>query len=441
MTRRDAGWRLNTRAPYSTPAASAPFPPRWPHWHVDGGRCRAGSSAQAQSLDGLVLLSHADTDLLALERVRPDLPQGFPAVAGHSLTGLPDSEALLALFGGRRSARLLAIVRIHGTVSSVPGLAELIALAHQEGWGVVVISGVGGSAELMPRTSNVKPALASNLTSYFMAGGVTNVTQALRYAAAEHFGIDVSFSPPQPMPAHGLYHPDLLVTSAAEWGTHRAVDAATAIVLFYRAHVLSGNLAFVDAAVRALEGRGFSAVGIFTSSLRDCDAAGLPLALKLLPQFPDIIVNTVSFPVYTLSSLDNVLPHGYAAPFEMIGAPLIQAICCGTTRTVWSESARGLSASEAAMNIALPECDGRVISVPVSFKENHRYVPDLERMRRVAGLAHRMAQLRRKSNREKRIAIVLSNAGGKAQRIGGAVGLDTPASLLQWLIDMRAGGL
>jgi cobaltochelatase CobN len=402
--------------------------------------CEESAPIQAPLLGGLVLLSHADTDLLALERARAELPAGFPAVAGHSLLGLSDSNALLGLFGGRRSPRLLAIVRIHGTVSSVPGLAELIALAHQEGWGVVVISGVGGSAELLPRTANVKAALASNLTSYFMAGGVTNVTQALRYAAAEHIGIDVGFAPPRPMPAHGLYHPDLLLTSAAEWAAHRVIGAATAIVLFYRAHVLSGNLQFVDAAVRALESRGFSAIGVFTSSLRDCDAGGVPLALKLLPEFPDIIVNTVSFPVYTLSSLDSVLPQGCGAPFEAIGAPLIQAICCGSSRVNWSESARGLSPSEAAMNIALPECDGRVISVPISFKENHRYVPDTERLQRVAGFAHRLAQLRGKSNSEKRIAIVLSNAGGKAQRIGGAVGLDTPASLLQWLIDMRRAG-
>jgi cobaltochelatase CobN len=401
---------------------------------------RGPAPLQVPWLEGLVLLSHADTDLLALERVRSELPEEFPAVVGHSLVGLSDAEALLALFGGRRSARLLAIVRIHGTVSSVPGLAELISLAHREGWGVVVISGVGGSAELLPRTSNVKAALASNLTSYFMAGGVTNVTQALRYAAAEHFGIDVGFALPRPMPAHGLYHPDLLLTSAAEWAGHRTIDAATVVVLFYRAHVLSGNLHFVDAAVRALESRGLSAIGIFTSSLRDCGAAGVPLALKLLPDFPDIIVNTVSFPVYTLSSLNSVLPEGLGAPFEVIGAPLIQAICCGSSRAIWSESARGLSPSEAAMNIALPECDGRVISVPISFKESHRYVPDPERLQRVAGFAHRLAQLRRKSNSEKRIAIVLSNSGGKAQRIGGAVGLDTPASLLQWLNDMRRAG-
>ena len=389
---------------------------------------------------GLVLLSHAETDLLALERARAELPPEFPRVVGHSLLGLSGPEALFALFGGRRSTQLLAIVRIHGTVSSVAGLSDLVALAHREGWGLVVISGVGGSVDMLPRTSNVKPESASNLTSYFMAGGATNVAQALRFAAAEHLGFAGGFDPPRAMPAHGLYHPDLLVTTAAEWSGHRGPDGPTAVVLFYRAHVLSGNLQFVDAALRALEGRGFAAVGIFTSSLRDRDGAGIPLALRLLPVFPDIIVNTVSFPVFTLSSPQRASPDGDGAPFEAIGAPLVQAICCGTSRAEWLDSARGLSPTEAAMHVALPECDGRVISVPVSFKENHRYLPDLERIQRVAGLARRLAALRSKPNAEKRIGIILSNAGGKAQRIGGAVGLDTPASLLQWLVDMRTAG-
>src|SRR5258708_5701310 len=390
--------------------------------------------------EGPVFLSHAETDLLALERACPDRPTGFPAIVGHSLIGLDSASALFALFGAQRSPQLLVIVRVHGTVSSVPGLADLIGLAHQEGWGLVVISGVPGSVDILPRTSNVSPEFASNLTSYFMAGGVRNVAQALRYAAAEHLGIVIGYDPPQAMPAHGLYHPDLLVTNSADWTSHRAPDRPVASVLFYRAHVLSGNLQFVDLTLRALESRGFAAIGIFTSSLRDRDSTGIPLALRLLTVFPDIIVNTLSFPLFALSSPEPALPDSGSTPFEAIGAPLIQAICCGTPRGQWSESARGLSPTEAGMNIALPECDGRLITVPISFKENHRYVPDPERIQRVADFARRLATLRSKSNSEKRIAIVLSNAGGKAQRIGGAVGLDTPASLLRWLADMRAAG-
>src|SRR5258708_14581454 len=262
-----------------------------------------------------------------------------------------------------------------------------------------------------------------------MAGGVRNVAQALRYAAAEHLGFVIGYDPPQAMPAHGLYHPDLLVTNSADWTSHRAPDRPVASVLFYRAHVLSGNLQFVEVTYWAVERWGFAAIGIFTSSLRDRDSTGIPLALRLLTVFPDIIVNTLSFPLFALSSPEPALPDSGSTPFEAIGAPLIQAICCGTPRAVWSESARGLSPTEAAMNIALPECDGRVISVPITFKENHRYEPDHERVERVAAIAHRLALLRSKSNSDKRIAIVLSNAGGKAQPIAEPRGRDKPSVL------------
>ena len=397
------------------------------------------SAAGSIGRSGIVLLSHAETDLLALHRAIDDLPAGFAAVAGHSLNGVTTADTLATLVGAASGSKLVAIVRVHGTAASVPGLAELVAEAQADGWSVVVISGIGADAGCLPRTSNVSSELAASLTAYFMAGGVGNVLQAVRRVAHELLGIPSQFEPPAPMPAHGLYHPDLLVTSAAQWESHRAPRRPVALVLFYRAHVLSGNLQFVDHLVRALEFRGFSAIGVFTSSLRDRDESGAPAALRLLAP-PAVIVNTVSFPMLTLTSLELPPAEADHTSFEAMGVPIIQAICCGSTRSDWSGSGRGLGPAEAAMNIALPECDGRVITVPISFKENHRYVPDDERVGRVADIARRLASLRATPNQLKRVAIVLSNSGGKAQKIGGAVGLDTPASLLRWLSDMRDCG-
>src|SRR5262249_32941613 len=148
----------------------------------------------------------------------------------------------------------------------------------------------------------------------------------------------------------------------------------------------------------------------------------------------------VSYPVLTLTSLEQPPEEAQLTPFETAGTPVIQAICCGTPRALWDESRRGLGPAEAAMNVALPECDGRLITVPVSFKESHRYVPDAERVGRVADIARRLAALRATPNSGKRVAIVLSNSGGKAQKVGGAVGLDTPASVLKFLSDMRLHG-
>jgi cobaltochelatase CobN len=399
----------------------------------------AAGAAATSTRGGILLLSHAETDLLALNRAVDELPAGFPAVTGHSLNGVTNADDLSAVIGNARGARFVTIVRVHGTAASVPGLVEFVADAQRAGSSVVVISGIGADAGTLPRTRDISHELAAALTAYFMAGGVGNVVQAMRRVAHDLLSVPTQFDPPAQMPAHGLYHPDLLVTSVDEWQTYRVPNRPLALVLFYRAHVLSGNLQFIDQLVRALEFRGFAAIGVFTSSLRDRDDSGTPAALRLLEP-PVVIVNTVSFPVLNLTSLDRPPTEANHTSFEAMGAPIIQAICSGTTRTAWEESARGLGPAEAAMNIALPECDGRVITVPISFKENHRYVPDDERIGRVTDIARRLASLRVTPNRDKRVAIVLSNSGGKAQKIGGAVGLDTPASLLRFLSDMRDAG-
>jgi cobaltochelatase CobN len=76
--------------------------------------------------------------------------------------------------------------------------------------------------------------------------------------------------------------------------------------------------------------------------------------------------------------------------FERLRIPLVQAIPSGMSRGSWEVSRRGLNALETAINVALPEFDGRIISVPFSFKERGNaqsgdlYVPHQERADRVA---------------------------------------------------------
>lgn len=93
----------------------------------------------------------------------------------------------------------------------------------------------------------------------------------------------------------------------------------------------------------------------------------------------------------------------------------------------------------------MPEFDGRLITVPFSFKELDEdglpaYVADPERASRVAGIAVRHARLRHIERRDKKLALVLSAYPTKHSRIGNAVGLDTPASAVELLRTLIAGG-
>ncbi|WP_460370657.1 cobaltochelatase subunit CobN, partial [Actinocorallia lasiicapitis] len=125
--------------------------------------------------------------------------------------------------------------------------------------------------------------------------------------------------------------------------------------------------------------------------------------------------------------------------------PILQGLCLTSSRADWEANDDGLTPLDAASQVAIPEFDGRIITVPFSFKEIDEdgltvYVADEERARRVAGIAYRHALLRRVAPADKRVAIMLSAYPTKHSRIGNAVGLDTPRSVVRLLAAMRESG-
>src|SRR5205823_14196060 len=122
-----------------------------------------------------------------------------------------------------------------------------------------------------------------------------------------------------------------------------------------------------------------------------------------------------------------------------LDVPIVQAIAATSPTESWAAADAGLTPVDVAMQVAIPEIDGRVVTVPFSFKEvvdegdelgspvtAYRTVAD--RVERVAGIATRLAGLRHLDNADKRVALVLSAYPTKPSRLGNAVPLDPPAS-------------
>ena len=230
----------------------------------------------------------------------------------------------------------------------------------------------------------------------------------------------------------------------------------TVALLFYRAHWVSQNVEFVDAFVKALEQRGCNVLPVFCSSLRENDGAVFKKYLMDAENKAsvDAVVCTQSFAMSQKRGpeISNTSDENWdVRVLEQLDVPVLQAIVSTEPQMMWEERDIGLSPLDIAMNVALPELDGRIITVPVSFKETvsrngagagelRRYVPNLERIDSVASLAARYAKLRETPVSERRIAIVLSNYPTKASRLGNAVGLDTPASAINLLNAMREAG-
>ena len=420
------------------------------------------STAEPPASPVIVLLTHADSDLAALGRALPALPQDFPRVCGHSLQGL-GAEGMGELLDGELSAARVIVVRILGRLSSVSGWQALHKAAADRGQALLVVSGTGEPSPELECLSSVAPRVLHETQGFLQAGGPENLAQCLRFLADHLLLTGYGYEPPVPLPEHGIYWPGLSQGSTPtleSWLARRAGrgqsgrDAHRPVVgiTFYRAHRLSGNLRFIDTLIEALERRGLEALPVYTSSLRALDGEGRPAALSLFfhqgRPLVDALINTTSFATGEVGAEGPTLEGGSAAGLAQLDVPVFQAIVSGMERAAWESASRGLTPLDTAMNVVLPEFDGRILTVPLSFKEKRRlhdmevieYAPLPDRVERIAGLVAAQVRLRRLPRAERRIAFVLTNSNAKAAQIGNAVGLDAPASLLALLRVMRQSG-
>jgi cobaltochelatase CobN len=286
---------------------------------------------------------------------------------------------------------------------------------------------------------------------YLEEGGAENIAGLLRALSDGLRGTSLGAPAPREVPRQGVYLPgEAGAADLAAWAARRRPDRPVVAIAFYRAHWMSGNLEFVDELCRAVEEGGGEPLAFFCYSLRDPGPGGLPAAVAscLVDSsrvVADCLVTTQSFAVASVQVDGGTVADDWrASGLERLGVPVVQAVTCTSDRATWAAAASGLGPLDVAMQVALPEFDGRVIAGPVCFKEQvdglPRYVADPERCRAVARLALAQARLRRLPNLEKRVAVVLSSYPTRNARVGNAVGLDTPASALALLRRLRDEG-
>src|SRR5215207_11079651 len=403
----------------------------------------------------LLFVTTADTEILAAARASERLPEGFPGlVCANPVTlddpgsffekELPEAGAVLVrLLGGRRAwPEGLEELRRHCARLRVPLLA------------------FGGEAEPdaeLAALSTVPSGTVLEAFEYLCHGGVSNTENLIRFVADTVLMEGYGFEPASALPEVGVYHPGLPEDSPVEEPLSQHDPARPTVgVIFYRAHWMSGNTAFVDDLVEALEAAGADALPVYCYSLR-AGPDGQVQGLELLKDRVDCLITTVlagggsnAADASRSGSPEEWLEWDVPA-LDELAVPVIQGICTTSTREAWVASDAGLSPLDTAWQVAIPEFDGRIIGVPFSFKERlgeaspvgaplTLYKAAPERTARLAGLAARFARLGRIPNSEKRVAVLLSNYPTKHSRVGNAVGLDTPASAIKLLDAMREAG-
>jgi cobaltochelatase CobN len=363
----------------------------------------------------VLLLSTSDTDLLAARACGANFRYANPSRIS--------AEALAE----HLEAAALVVFRFLGSVQALPEAYQQVVAS---GTPRVVIGGEQLPDAALMELSTVPVNVAAQTHLYLAQGGRENLAQVHAFLCDTVLLDGVGFDPVAEQPSWGV-----LRDSAAE--------GPRVGILFYRAQHAADNTTYVQALAEAIDAAGGVGVPIFATSLRDAPAD----LLEHLAGY-DALITTVlaaggTRPATAQSGGDDEAwdVHNLAA----LDVPILQALCLTSSRADWAASSDGMSPLDVASQVAVPEFDGRIIGVPISFKELDadglpHYAPDPERCRRMAELAVNHARLRHIPVAERKLAIMLSAYPTKHSRIGNAVGLDTPVSLIRLLDALRAAG-
>lgn len=381
-----------------------------------------------QSPADIVVLSFSDSDLSALAAAWRQEADRLPTMRLASLKRLKHPMSVDLYVESVVARARMVIVRCLGGLDYWRyGLEHIADVARERS---ILFAALPGDDRADPRLASVSTLAAGPLATldrFFREGGLENLRQALRYAGTL-LGRDLAWTPPLaigPVSVFGRVEPGRPV----------------ALIVFYRANLMAADTAPITALMEALDRQGLSAIAIAANSLKD-PLAGAELKALIAAHGPAVILNTTAF---------SAMAEDGTTVLDDADAPVLQVVLSGSPRAAWEESQRGLSPADLAMNVVLPELDGRLLTRAISFKSETTADPRLEfagvqhepaadRIDYVARLAAAWARLRAKPRAERRLALVLSDYPARGGRTGYAVGLDTAASAAGILNLLAAEG-
>ncbi|RZK04028.1 MAG: cobaltochelatase subunit CobN [Novosphingobium sp.] len=398
-----------------------------------------------QAPGDIVVLTVADSELACFAGAAALLPDGAPSVRLANLLQLKHPYSVdLYVEKVVAKAKFVCVILLGGKSYWPYGIDEIALVAREKGIAFAAIADGREADPALDRASTVPAEVREKLREYLRQGGVPNALSFLRQAA-RLIGHDVGLpDDPVPIADAGLYLAGVERPGLADLGARWVEGRPVALFVFYRALMIAGTLGAADAVIAALEARGFNVAAVHVRALRE------PFAIDLLGGLieavsPQVVVNATSFAAS--SSGEPRLP----GVLERADCPILQTAFAGIEESEWQAAARGLGPRDLAMNVALPEVDGRLFTRAIAFKAAERFdertqcgiiVPQVaqDRVDFVADLAWNWARLRRTPAADRRVALVLANYPNRDGRIGNGVGLDTPASAAAILTALREEG-
>jgi cobaltochelatase CobN len=401
----------------------------------------------------IIFLTYADTELQTLATSLSLLVSDFPPIRAANLLSLQQQLSIDTYVETVLSqARIIILRLLGGRAYWSYGLEIVKETAKIANIALFVLPGDDLSDPDLISHSSVSLKYVDRLWRYLVEGGVENYVNGLKFVADLY--LNTRYHPPLPkvVPDFGEYDNFLSsdishkINHNTRLKKHKNTQKYNSKIgiLFYRSHYLSGNTLPIDLLSKSLIERGIKPIPLFISSLRKTEIQQTLLNYCARNSL-DLLINTTSF---SLAQIDG---NDTSKIWQQLNLPVLQIILASSTKEQWESSLLGLMPRDVAMNVALPEVDGKIITRAISFKSVKTwhdrletdvviYQPEIDRVNFVADLAANWLALKQTPVNERKIALVLANYPNKNGRLANGVGLDTPASCIEILQALKAAG-
>lgn len=400
-----------------------------------------------QTPGDVIFLSAADTEIHTLHNAYKSLvsqqtAQKIPSLRMCNLVYLKKELTIDTYIEEILEGATVVVARLLGGANYYPYLVESLEIWQRQKTHrtLILLPAHEPDVSLLMRSS-VAVEIAHKCNAYLQEGGKKNYRSFLNYLFHLFFKTPVKYEPLTAIPDIFLYEKKHGIVSENYFSSGDAT-LPFVVVLAYKTHYAADNLNTLHTLSDALKNERYRVGILFVSNLRDkTQRTEVARIFQMLPK-PSGIITTNGF---AIKSADEKLI------FETVGVPVIQAIFCSITQENWQEGAFGLPPTDIAMNVVLPEVDGRIITRAIGFKEQLekdpltdsmlvKYTPYLPACRFVAQHLKGWQRLQGKKNTAKKIAVILPNYPNKDSRLANGVGLDTPESAVVLLNALQKKG-
>lgn len=323
--------------------------------------------------------------------------------------------------------------------------------AHERGIHFASLPGFNQDDPSVLTLSTVPLDVCRRLLDYFETFNETNVIESVKYLSDIYLGSALGWEEPERLPEFNI----LPGSGDREFFIKEKQQGKTILaILFYRSHFLAGDDEPVQNIIEAIRQTGSVPMPVFCLQMRQPSNVPHPL-LNILKDdagetIPHVILDCLSHSSVEIEIKGNVSRNALEEShlFSKLDRPVVHGLYSSESKREWETNPKGMNPPDMAMKVVLPEFDGKVIAQPVAFVEKRelegkltpQYKGHSERIQAFVALANRWAQLSTKPNRKKKIALVLTNYPTDNARIGNAVGLDSPQSLVHVLETLRDSG-